>query len=340
MKNYIPKNIIKFLTPEIIISYLVLLCLGVLLGFYFSNSTFGFNRQQDTELRITSGGGFTNPLLECEVGRDSIASKKLDFSPELEDFSKNIKEIEGVKNISIYYRDLNNGPVININANESFAPASLLKVPILIAYLKWSEDKPEVLDEQIKFDTEVNVGYTQEFAPVIPLELGKTYSAKQLLENMAKYSDNQALVLLYQRLPVSYQQDLYSLTGVDTNIMTDPKSTLTIRQYSIFFRILFNASFLSQTNSEYALKLLSESTFEQGVRKGVPLSIPISHKFGERKPVDGLQQFHDCGVVYYPDHPYLLCVMTRGDDVSKLIDSIYKTSEFVYKKIDSQYGDN
>jgi beta-lactamase class A len=340
MKNYIPKNIIKFLTPEIIISYLVLLCLGVLLGFYFSNSTFGFNREQDTELRITSGHGFTSPLLECEVGRDSIASKKLDFSPELEDFSQDIKEIEGLKNISIYYRDLNNGPVININANESFAPASLLKVPILIAYLKWSEDKPEVLDEQIKFDTEVNVGYTQEFAPVIPLELGKTYSAKQLLESMIKYSDNQSLVLLYQRLPASYQQDLYSLTGVDTNIMTDPKSTLTIRQYSIFFRILFNASFLSQTNSEYALKLLSESTFEQGVRKGVPLSIPISHKFGERKPVDSLQQFHDCGVVYYPDHPYLLCVMTRGEDVSKLIDSIYKTSEFVYNKIDSQYGSN
>lgn len=319
---------------------MLLLCIGLLLGYVFAN-TFGREYiEQDTELRAGGGLGFTNPLLECEVGRNTIASKKLDFSPELEDFSQDIKEKEGLKDISIYYRDLNNGPVININANESFAPASLLKVPIMIAYLKWSEDKPEVMDEQIKFEKEVNVGYVQEFAPTIPLEIGKTYTARQLLENMIKYSDNQALVLLYQKLPIFYQQDLYSLVGVDTNIMTDAKSSLTIKQYSIFLRILFNASFLSQTNSEYALKLLSESTFEQGIRKGVPLNISISHKFGERKPADDLQQFHDCGIVYYPNHPYLLCVMTRGKDVNRLIDSIYKTSEYVYNKVDSQHKSN
>lgn len=338
MKNNILKNTIKFLTPKIIISYMLLLCIGLLLGYIFANIASVSEKEQDTELRAGSGLGFTNPLLECEVGRDTISSRKLDFSPELEDFSKDITDKEDLTHISIYYRDLNNGPVININANESFAPASLLKVPILIAYLKWSEDNPEVMNEQIKFEQALNVGYVQEFAPVIPLEVGKTYSAREVLESMVKYSDNQALLLLYKRLPVSYQRDLYSLTGVDENIMTDPKSTLTIKQYSIFFRILFNASFLSQTNSEYALKLLSESTFEQGVRKGVPLNIMIAHKFGERKPTDSLQQFHDCGIIYYPNHPYLLCVMTRGKDVSKLIDSIYKTSEYVYNKIDSQYG--
>lgn len=326
-----------FLTPRVILSYIFLLCIGLLSGYVFANNFSVSNAEQDVELRAGSKLGFTNPLLECEIARDTISSKKLDFSPDLKDFSEDIKEKENLKDISVYYRDLNNGPVISINANEAFAPASLLKVPILIAYLKWSEDKPEVMDEKIKFEKEVSVGYTQEFAPTIPLEVGRTYTARELMESMVKYSDNQALVLLYQRLPPSYQQDLYSLTGVDVNIMTDPKSTLSITQYSIFFRILFNASFLSQSNSEYALKLLSQSTFEQGVRKGVPLSIPISHKFGERKPADDLQQFHDCGIVYYPNHPYLLCVMTRGKDVSKLIDSIYKTSEYVYNKIDSQH---
>ena len=155
---------------------------------------------------------------------------------------------------------------------------------------------------------------------------------------MSGYADHQALVLLHQRLPKSYQVELYTLLGVDPKLITDPTARLTIRQYSIFFRILFNASFLSRTNSEYALKLLSESSFEQGVRKGVPLDVAVSHKFGERKTSGDLQQFHDCGIVYYPQHPYLLCVMTRGQDVTKLIDSIYKTSEFVYEKIDSQYG--
>ena len=324
------------MTPKILASYVLLLSLGFAAGYainYESNPEQG----NDGELRL-GGNGFTNQLLECEVGRDTIASKKEDFTPDMTKFVESIKQKQNISDVSVYFRDLNNGPVVGVGQNDNFAPASLLKVPVLIAYLKWSEDKPGVLDEKILFEKVIDVGYVQQFAPSIPLEVGKTYTVRELLEYMTKYSDNQALVLLHQRLPKSYQAELYTLLGVDPKLITDPTARLTIRQYSIFFRILFNASFLSRTNSEYALKLLSESSFEQGVRKGVPLDVAVSHKFGERKTSGDLQQFHDCGIVYYPQHPYLLCVMTRGQDVTKLIDSIYKTSEFVYEKIDSQYG--
>lgn len=337
MKNDILKNIIKFLTLKVIFSYALLLCIGVLSG-YFVSQYMPQDKEQDKEMRLGDKKGFTNPLLECEVARDTIASRKLDFTPALNTFVEDIKEKQNISEMSVYYRDLNNGPVININGGEDYAPASLLKIPIMISYLKWSEDKPSVLDEQIKYEKPIDVGYTQQFAPSVPLVLGQTYTARQLLENMIKYSDNQALVLLYQRLPKSYQQDLYTLVGVNPNIVADASATLTIRQYSIFFRILFNASFLSRTNSEYALSLLSQSSFNRGVRSGVPEDILISHKFGERKTGDDLQQFHDCGIVYYPNHPYLLCVMTRGTETGPLIDTIAKTSDFVYKKIDGQYG--
>jgi beta-lactamase class A len=336
MKNNTIKNLIKFLTPKILASYVAFTTIAFAVGYHVNYET-PVQSDLDSELRL-GGNGFTNPLLECEVGRDAIASKKEDFTPELTKFVSGIKQKLNISGMSIYFRDLNNGPVIGIEHTDEFAPASLLKVPVLISYLKWSEDNPGVLDEQITFEKEVNVGYVQQFAPIVPLEVGKTYTARELLEHMAKYSDNQALVLLYKRLPKSYQAELYTLLGVDPKLITDPTEKLTIRQYSIFFRILFNASFLSRTNSEYALKLLSESSFEQGIKKGVPLDIAVSHKFGERKTAGDLQQFHDCGIVYYPKHPYLLCVMTRGQDVTKLIDSIYKTSEFVYEKIDSQYG--
>lgn len=336
MKNNTIKNLIKFLTPKILASYAMLAVLGFVVGLYV-NYEKKVEYEKDSELRL-GGNGFTNPLLECELGGDSIASKKEDFTPEMTDFINETKQKLGISNMSVYFRDLNNGPVIGIEHMDEFAPASLLKVPVLIAYLKWSEDEPGVMDEEILFEKSIDVGYVQQFAPIVPLNVGETYTARELLEHMAKYSDNQALVLLYQRLPKSYQAELYTLLGVDPKLITDPKARLTIRQYSIFFRILFNASFLSRTNSEYALKLLSESSFEQGIKKGVPLDIAVSHKFGERKTSGDLQQFHDCGIVYYPGHPYLLCVMTRGNEVTKLIDSIYKTSEFVYEKIDSQYG--
>lgn len=314
---------------------------ALLLGVWGGSVFFHFEPHMggESELRLGAlNGELTNPLLECEVAENSISARKEDFTPELNAFVEKLKSSAEVDSISVYYRDLNNGPIIGVGQSDNFAPASLLKVPVLISYLKWAEEKPGVLEEKITFTSPVDVGYVQQFAPSVPLEVGKTYTAKELLEIMTKYSDNQALVLLFKRLPPSYQEELYTLLGVDPELITDPTARLTIRQYSIFFRILFNASFLTRVNSEYALDLLTQTSFEDGVRAGVPYPIVVSHKFGERKTADGLQQFHDCGIVYYPKHPYLLCVMTRGNNVDALISSIAKTSDFVYKEIDRQYG--
>jgi beta-lactamase class A len=313
----------------------VSLASGIVVGSFID---FSLPNGVESELRLgIREGEFTNPLLECEIAKDTIASRKQDFSPELEDFVARQREKDGVDDVAAYFRDLNNGPITNVGANELFAPASLLKVPVLISYLKWAEDRPEVLDEKILYSKPVDVGYQQEFAPAVPLEEGKVYTGKELLEHMVKYSDNQALLLLFKRLPTRYQEGLYTLLGVDSQLITDPTAQLTIRQYSIFFRILFNASFLSRSNSEYALNLLTQTTFTDGVVAGVPPDLRVAHKFGERKAADGLQQFHDCGIVYYPNHPYLLCVMTRGTDANKLISSIAEVSNFVYQKIDVQY---
>lgn len=288
------------------------------------------------EIRFNSGK-FTNPLLECEIGEDTIASRKLDFSPQMAGFIEKLKKEKNISEMSVYFRDLNNGPIVGVNQNTSFAPASLLKVPVLIAYLSWSEDVPSVLDEKILFEAPVDVGYVQQFSPTVPLQIGQTYSARELLEIMIKYSDNQALILLHKRLPKKYQNDLYTLLGVDPKLITDPTGTLTVRQYSIFFRVLFNASFLSRKNSEYALDLLSQSSFVDGLRSPIPAGLDVAHKFGERKIKGDTQQFHDCGIVYFPKHPYLLCVMTRGENTKNLIESIAETSKFVYNVIEKQY---
>ncbi len=317
-----------------ILILVAILVVGFLIGFFVPRS----NNDEETssELRLGSSS-LTNPLLECDLGGATIGSRKEDFTPELIEFTERLKKDGGVSEIAVYYRDLNNGPVIGIDQNIPFAPASLLKIPLLIAYLSWSETLPSVLDEQVRFEGAVDVGYQQQFAPSMPLEAGVMYSIRTLLERMTIYSDNQALVILFERLPKAYQEELYTLLGVDTALITDPVATLTVKQYSIFFRILFNASFLSRANSEYALGLLTKTTFVEGLRAGVPQDIVVAHKFGERKIENDLQQFHDCGIVYYPNHPFLLCIMTRGEEASSLIDAIRETTKFVYEKIDEQY---
>ncbi len=284
--------------------------------------------------------GLINPLLECDVAAGAISAKQENFDSELSTFVDVINAKPEITDTSVYFRDLNNGSVINVNANEPFYPASLLKVPIMISYYLRSESDPSVLMQKITYQspaTELSIG-TQLVPPEQQIQVGKTYTVEQLIEYMIKYSDNQAMALLYDNLPITEQVDVYSQLGVDPSVITDPTGTLTVSQYAIFFRILFNASFLSQADSEKALRLLTQTTFNEGLRSGVPTSVPIAHKFGERNFDQGVQQLHDCGIVYYPGHPYLLCIMTRGTDIEHLEGAIADVSKFVYNKINTEYG--
>lgn len=316
----------------------ILVTVVALAGGFASGVLFVQNTDTSSQQVRLGEGKFTNPLLECDIAENTINAEKINFAPALREFVEDIQQTLGVEEIAVYYRDLNNGPTFGINQDDPFVPASLLKVPVMIAYYKRAESDPSVLEQRIFFAKRQTAITDQQVTPEQTLRLGTEYPVAELIEKMIRYSDNESLVLLFQNLPIADQAHLYSLLGVDQSVISNPQASLSVKQYAAFFRILFNASFLSQERSEQALTLLTESTFDQGLREGVPDTVAVAHKFGERRLSNtNQQQFHDCGIVYYPKHPYLLCIMTRGKDISTLERSIAEISGFVYKKIDAQY---
>ena len=101
----------------------------------------------------------------------------------------------------------------------------------------------------------------------------------------------------------------------------------------------YNATYLSQEYSEKALKLLTEPDIP-GIRAGVPTTITVAQKFGERSVYDTNnnltdRELHDCGIVYKPGSPYLLCVMSRGKDFDTMAKNISDLSALVYQNIDN-----
>ncbi len=316
---------------------------GLLTGWLFfgHNNIFGIaSWNTDFAGEIRSGTGkLTNPLLECNVAQGIINAPKINFDPDLEDFSQRISRNGSVDEIAVYFRDLNNGPAFGIHEDIGFIPASLLKVPIMMAYFKSAETDPNLLNKEVLAENLPDSnGVVQLVAPEHQLREGEMYTVEELIERMIKYSDNRTVFLLSKLLPIENQISLYTMMGVDPSIITDPAGTITVRQYSSFLRILFNSSFLSQAYSEKALSILTESAFNSGLRAGVPRNIAIAHKFGERSIDGGREQLHDCGIIYYPKHPYLLCVMTRGSDIPALEKAIAAVSGFVYGKVESQYA--
>ncbi len=297
---------------------------------YFSNQ---ISSEQFSEFRNNPENQykFINPLLECNDIENVSNKKVMDMKEQVQDFINNETSKKNISFVSVYFRDLNNGPWFGINEKENFYPGSLLKVPLMMSVLKVAESNPAILDEKILYEGGEE-GSIQYFKPERQIEQGKIYTTKELIEAMIEYSDNNATALLTKIITSKQLDESYSDLGVE--VPQDGKYTISVRNYASFFRILFNATYLNRDLSEISLNLLSQSTFKDGLRQGVPMEISISHKFGERiDEATGTKQLHDCGIIYYPDKPYLLCIMTRGDDFDKLSSVIQSLSKIIYEKI-------
>ena len=305
-------------------------------GSVFAWNTFtSVTKTVDGGRQIREGGGIlTNPLLECDVAAGAIDAPKVRFEKELNTLVGNIGGREGITGVAVYYRDLNNGPAFGVNQNLTFLPASLLKVPLMMAFYKHAESDPSVLEKKVTYNKEVEV--TLANPTILPEKMlmdGKEYGVRELLQRMIAYSDNSAMELLYPLIPEREYAELYTNLGIDTIRSDNPSSSLTVNEYSTFFRVLFNASYLSRASSEKALQLLTQSSFNAGLRAGVPYQVQVAHKFGERDLGDGLFQLHDCGIVYVPKRPYLLCIMTRGKNQKALETVIRDISKFTYEQV-------
>lgn len=317
--------------------------IGLIGGYAFhdvwneDNQSVSVLENQSKQIRDMEGYAYTNPLLECEVAEGTLDARKENFRDDLETHINQLKKERGLSEIAVYYRDLNNGPTFGVDEQGEFFPASLLKVPLMMAYYRWSEQDQAVLSKKISFNRPYDFGVSVVVQPRENLQSGMEYSIEELISRMVRYSDNQAAYLLVQHLPQEKIISLFRVIGVGDDVIRDGRAKLTVKEYSGFFRILFNSSYLSRENSEKALRLLASTDYNDALPAGVPPDVAVAHKFGEAGTEDVERQLHDCGIVYFPDHPYLACIMTRGRDVEQLKDSIVSISRFIYDKIDEQY---
>jgi beta-lactamase class A len=331
----------KYLTLALI------LLLGFSMGFVFRGLLHKRSRRRFAEIR-QGGYEYMNPLLDCEQASGGMENIELKpFRRNVSDFIKNDLDKNWADAVSVYFRALNNGRMFTIGKTEEYYPASLLKVPLMIAILKEAEENPQILKHEIRFNNP-KLKTIQNDIPKT-LELGKAYTIDDLLSRMIVYSDNVSTNLLENFVNLNILERTYNDLGindpyhdVDQSKMVTASThyMVSAETYSSFFRILFNASYLSRQLSEKALKLLAQSDFKDGLVAGVPAGIKVAHKYGYRiTGVNGeIKQLHDCGIVYYPNHPYLLCVMTSGKDNEYLDDAIKEISRIVYEEIDKQQG--
>lgn len=324
----------------------VCLVLGGLLGFYVHPSTssspyIGPLRQSD--LNATAKYKFIDPLIGLKSSESVVLPEHKELQEDLKNYIAKQQSSGDIEIVSVNFRDVTAAAGFYINADEEYSPASLLKVPLMMSIFNLTETDTTILSQRVYYADGNNANTQEHYASPTQLRAGY-YSVNDLMEHLIENSDNNAAELLTNYLNKNGNDKSITELVRDLGINEIDLSNdfITIKAYSLFFRVLFNSTYLSRANSEKALEILSKTDFRQGIVAPLPKDISVAHKFGEftLKQNDGTvikRELHDCGLVYYPEHPYLLCIMMKGKNFDSLQTTLQNISRKVYEYIGNLY---
>lgn len=322
-----------------VLLYPVLFVAGLYISHFLPSNNTGraFTlRENDSNYKLI------NPLLLCNPTDEEDDAGYKGMNDKIKNFLSGDSAPKDSE-VSVYFRDLNSGRVSGINENTLFTPASLLKVPVMIAYFKLSESNQDLMYKTLLYDGSFDDNKGEIFKTKNDIAPG-VHTIKDLLKSMVVDSDNNAFHLLVGNLAKENSKIMDEVFAkLNFSIPSDISSYtdfMSAKSYSYFFRVLYNATYLNKEDSQKALDLLAGPDFPQGIKSGIPDDVVVAQKFGERSVFspDGKvlkRELHDCGIVYATAKPYFLCVMTKGSEFKDLLPVIQGVSRIVYDSVTS-----
>ncbi|MBX4200175.1 class A beta-lactamase-related serine hydrolase [Candidatus Parcubacteria bacterium] len=312
----------------------LILVIGFGLGWFIKDKTASpASSQLIREVRVNPASvNLVNPLLYIRTTEDTTSEYK-SLKKTINDYVNSSIKTGKASGISVYVREMDTGMWTGVNESTLYEPSSMLKVLVMMSYLKAAEENPDLFNKTLYYSGKEDPG--QFYKPTTKLAPGH-YSIPDLIKRTIIESDNEAVSLLTDYNPQVFTDTYKTLELPPAPTAGQPiVDFMSPRAYSVLFRTLYNATYLSARLSEQALELMTETTFKSGLEAGVPARVVVAHKFGEHTDIteDGkiiTRELHDCGIVYKQDSPYFLCVMTKGNDFKNLEGIISDISKMVY----------
>jgi beta-lactamase class A len=269
------------------------------------------------ERSIFRGARLTSPYLEAN-GAENADPVLVRARRQAAEYITVSQQADPTLRVSVYVRDLDTGPWVGINDRMLYVPSSLTKVAVLMRTLEREEEEPRTLQRTLVFpgsEAMMAVNSLEGAPDSVQLQPGTHYTVQELLRRMIVYSDNYAFQLIVDDGGgQGISRMLYDLSAEQA--LVDDVFYFDARTVATMLRSLYNSSFLGRRHSEYALELLGESRFTDGLRSTLPPDARVASKFGyhtSRTESGRHHELHECGIVYRPGSPYVICVMTATD---------------------------
>lgn len=206
-----------------------------------------------------------------------------------------------------------------VSNDRKFQGASLLKLPLMVLTFKMSEEG--ALDLNTKYILK-NTDKVKGSGILYTASEGTTYTYRQLVEYMGKYSDRTAYKVMKDVVTEDKMNNfLLNLGATSTDITT---GITTPNDLGSIFENLWSGEIINEEDKKELLKFLTNTAYEKWISAGVPKGVSVAHKFGQD---DGVVA--DAGIIEAPK-PYILVLMGQGINAHDA-DTLYpKFSKDVY----------
>lgn len=238
--------------------------------------------------------------------------------------------------IGVYFEYLPSGISIGVNDTLEVNLASLLKVPVVIAVYKQIENGKIKKNDVLTIKGE---HLDKRFGDVWKRGEGTTLTAEEAINFSLVDSDNTSSNVLLFAVGGNAIDDVFDSLDVPKDKrgnfhIVSPKS------YSSILRSLYLSSYLKEQSSNEILDILTRTKFNDRLPVGVPKNTKVAHKIGVFSSREEPEEtYSDCGIIYVPQRPYLLCIMAKSDE-EKTREHMQQLSKMVYGYVAAVKGEN
>lgn len=232
------------------------------------------------------------------------------------------------KTIAVGVHDFETGRDIFIHADESFHPASTIKVHVMMETFHQAEQGLLALDERlpiINSFTSIADGSTFSLLQQDDADnslypcIGLTAPIHELTRLMIVRSSNLATNILLEKVGAKKVNDFIQalgipgvsfIRGIEDNaaFRRGMNNSATARGLTATMKLIAQGRVVSQQASEKMIDIMLGQEFNESIPALLPTTVRVAHKTGWTGDV-----YHDTGIVYRTRRkPYALSIMTRG----------------------------
>lgn len=320
-KRSLPKNIAWQLARLAIITIGLSAIAGTLISFWQSASS--------REAKAP-----TNNLVSPKNNTNTPDITELPIRTELAALTAKIKQLAATDadlSLQTIVFDADSGNYADVNGRKPIAAASVIKIPLLVAFLQDIDEGKARFDEQLEISKDVTVGEagTLQYQPS-----GTKISALETLSEMIIHSDNTATNMIMKKIggreAANQRFKSWGLTAtVINNPLPDLEGTNTTSPYDLvnLLAMVDRGKLISPRSRDRLMDIMRRPVTDTLLPRGIGEGARIVHKTGDIRSVVG-----DAGIIDMPSGKrYIMAALVkRPDNDQRANELIRKVSRTTY----------